>query len=423
LTTPSDCESLFSCWKFTLSYGSSGDFGANMSQKLDSQWIFSYLFDLAIRFVLLNVVRGITVDTFSELRLLKLERLKDTKEVCFICGIDKQVFDRDKLSKGFNVHIKVEHNMWNYLFFIIHIWEQDKDDDDGLEQYVRRSIEAMDINWIPAHKAMALTVLDKETENQTKENFNQNLMELEMNFVSRINQFQTEVSTSIASSLEPLVALSTHPNTATGGGVEKKEYTKIFSFESFLSLAGDEMSLNSEEDDGRARAGTRSQIASRMPSRVMNKSHTMSSIDFQLATHRGPSVIIEINEISGLTFPPRILETISCIIRTKYGSTLLDLSATHLLPQEKELTPLLVFDPCEVVISQGYIPELHQDELVTIQVTRGNPPRYIGKVEFLYSEICREKEQRLHKSFYGEVQEATSRGTLVLTTKLVSVEF
>jgi hypothetical protein len=416
LTTPADCHSLFSCWKFTLSYGSSGDFGANMLQKLDNQWIFYYLFDLAIRFVLLNVVRGITVDTFSELRLLKLERLKDTKEVCFICGIDKQVFDRDKLSKGFSTHISTEHNMWNYLFFMIHIWEQDKDDDDGLEQYVRRSIETVDINWIPAHKAMTLTVVaEGESENKTKENFNQSLIQLEGNFVSRMNQFQSDVSTAIVTSLDPIVAISTQPNTATATSREKKEYTRILSFNSLLSLGEEEMSLGGE-------GGMRSQLASRMPSRMLtSKSHTMSSINFQLGTLRGPTVVIEVNEITGLTFSPRILETLSCVIRTKYGSTPLALSATHLLPQESTTTATtVVFDPCEVVVSQGYIAELHHDELLTIQVTRGNPPRFVGKVEFLFSELCREKEQRLHKSFYGEVHEATSRGTVVINTNLVS---
>jgi inositol 1,4,5-triphosphate receptor type 3 len=71
----------------------------------------------------------------------KLERNRDTLEVCFICGINKQVFDRaSDEPEGFKTHIKVDHNMWNYLYFIFMLWEQDKDDDDGLEQYVRRAI-------------------------------------------------------------------------------------------------------------------------------------------------------------------------------------------------------------------------------------------------------------------------------------------
>ncbi|KAJ1393133.1 hypothetical protein B484DRAFT_408300 [Ochromonadaceae sp. CCMP2298] len=36
------------------------------------------------------------------------------------------------------------------------LWEQDKDDDDGLEQYVRRAIDAKEILWFPLRKAMRL---------------------------------------------------------------------------------------------------------------------------------------------------------------------------------------------------------------------------------------------------------------------------
>ena len=34
---------------------------------------------------------------------------------------------------GFRRHIREDHHMWDYLRFIIYVWEQDQDDDDGLE--------------------------------------------------------------------------------------------------------------------------------------------------------------------------------------------------------------------------------------------------------------------------------------------------
>jgi hypothetical protein len=42
---------------------------------------------------------------------------------------------------------QVDHNIWNYMYFIFLLWEQDKDDDDGLEQYVRRAINKSEIVW------------------------------------------------------------------------------------------------------------------------------------------------------------------------------------------------------------------------------------------------------------------------------------
>ena len=46
--------------------------------------------------------------------------------------------------------------MWAFVSFIVYLWEQDKDDDDGLEQFVRRSVDANDIGWFPLNKAMCL---------------------------------------------------------------------------------------------------------------------------------------------------------------------------------------------------------------------------------------------------------------------------
>jgi hypothetical protein len=44
--------------------------------------------------ILLNVIFGIIIDTFSALREEKDEREYVTENFCFACGIEKVVFDR-----------------------------------------------------------------------------------------------------------------------------------------------------------------------------------------------------------------------------------------------------------------------------------------------------------------------------------------
>lgn len=99
---------------------------------------------------------GITIDTFVELRKDLEERLDDTNERCFICGIEKNTFNRTLDRDAFDVHTKVDQNLWSYVYFIIYIWEQDKDDDDGLESFVRRCIDKNDLFWFPMRKAIRL---------------------------------------------------------------------------------------------------------------------------------------------------------------------------------------------------------------------------------------------------------------------------
>lgn len=52
--------------------------------------------------------------------------------------------------------------MWNYLYFIFYIWGQDKDDDDGLELYVRKLVDDIDVSWFPSGRAITLDSQPKQ---------------------------------------------------------------------------------------------------------------------------------------------------------------------------------------------------------------------------------------------------------------------
>ena len=154
-----DCYSLWNCLKFITDYGarSGGGIGDMFRHSVGKRWLMDLIYFLAVIILVFNLVAGVVITTFGRLRLEKNQRTRDTLEVCFICGIDKQIFDRDANDpNGFKIHIRDDHNMWNYLAFMFFIWEQDKDDDDGMEYYVRHRLDANDIDWIPMSKAMRL---------------------------------------------------------------------------------------------------------------------------------------------------------------------------------------------------------------------------------------------------------------------------
>jgi hypothetical protein len=165
-----------------------------MNLSIGNQWIADTIYYLFVILMLLNIVFGIIIDTFSSLRASKLERLTDTTEVCFICGIDKQVFDRASPEPdGFSTHITIDHNMWNYLYYIFMLWEQDRDDDDGLEQYVRRAIDKDEIIWFPLHKAKRLDQAATEEE-ETVSLLNQHIEEYTLNIVKKVTNYQSEIN-------------------------------------------------------------------------------------------------------------------------------------------------------------------------------------------------------------------------------------
>jgi hypothetical protein len=197
--TKKDCSTLWKCFQFSVGYGLRYPNGVSeqMKHTLGTRYPVDVLFFLVVLIVLLNVVFGIIIDTFGNLRNKKIQRLIDTTEKCFLCGIDKQIFDRASLEpNGFKTHITKDHNMWNYLYFIVYVWEQDKDDDDGLEQYVRRSLETNDISWFPMNKALRLTVMNK-AEDELRNQLGHDMRGLEDHMMDKIGSFQSYLNESI----------------------------------------------------------------------------------------------------------------------------------------------------------------------------------------------------------------------------------
>ena len=107
-------------------------------------------------FVLIESLKGIVIDSFSTLREEKNAKTEDREGVCFICGLNRVLFERQIDREAFDLHTENFHHMWNYFYFIIYLWEQEKDDDDGLEHDIRQFIENDDISWFPMNKAMQL---------------------------------------------------------------------------------------------------------------------------------------------------------------------------------------------------------------------------------------------------------------------------
>ena len=65
------------------------------------------------------MVFGIIVDTFGELRDEKFQIEDDQASNCFICSLPSSEFE--KAGTGFKNHTDNQHNMWAYLFFMMHI--------------------------------------------------------------------------------------------------------------------------------------------------------------------------------------------------------------------------------------------------------------------------------------------------------------
>ena len=114
-------------------------------------------FHILVKVVMLNVLFGQIIDRFAFLRDEKAFSDSDRLGKCFICHNEKLLFDKfcDKQG-GFAGHIVNDHNMWQYVYYVLHLLKSDPSEHNGLESYVYRMIDLKDNNWIPRPNALAL---------------------------------------------------------------------------------------------------------------------------------------------------------------------------------------------------------------------------------------------------------------------------
>ena len=127
------------------------------------------------------------------------EKKDDIENYCFICGINRHILDKKtEERRGFAYHINFEHNLWNYIFYIMYLKHKEKTEYSGFESYVADKLEFNDITWFPLNKALSLgeKSLDFEEEFQEEEENEENTQEQELidnELVTKLELMEKEI--------------------------------------------------------------------------------------------------------------------------------------------------------------------------------------------------------------------------------------
>jgi len=119
------CATLFMCILTTLNHGlrNGGGVGDVLRRVAQSERLFStrVVYDLAFFFlmivIVLNLILGIIIDTFADLRKEKEEHDALLRNTCFICGLERGAFD--VRGESFEKHCSSDHHLWSYVNFIV----------------------------------------------------------------------------------------------------------------------------------------------------------------------------------------------------------------------------------------------------------------------------------------------------------------
>ena len=183
------CDTLIMCIITTLNNGlrNGGGIGDVLRKPSSSEplFVFRLIYDLLFFFIViiitLNLIFGVIIDTFSDLRQEKQEKDFLLKNTCFICGLERSKFDNKIVS--FDQHIKIEHNMWHYLYFLILLKVKNKTELTGPESYVYNCIQKKNLDWFPKMKAMSLNGNDEDENDINNIKTNLELTKKKVNFL------------------------------------------------------------------------------------------------------------------------------------------------------------------------------------------------------------------------------------------------
>uniref|UniRef100_A0A3P9QC67 Inositol 1,4,5-trisphosphate receptor n=1 Tax=Poecilia reticulata TaxID=8081 RepID=A0A3P9QC67_POERE len=192
------CDSLLMCIVTVLSHGlrSGGGVGDVLRKPSKEEPLFAarVIYDLLFFFmviiIVLNLIFGVIIDTFADLRSEKQKKEEILKTTCFICGLERDKFDNKTVT--FEEHIKVEHNMWHYLFFIVLVKVKDSTEFTGPESYVAEMIREHNLDWFPRMRAMSLVSSDADGEQNEIRNLQEKL-ESTMKLVTNLSGQLTEL--------------------------------------------------------------------------------------------------------------------------------------------------------------------------------------------------------------------------------------
>ncbi|XP_053402419.1 inositol 1,4,5-trisphosphate receptor type 1-like isoform X7 [Mercenaria mercenaria] len=160
------CSTLWQCTVTVIRYGLIGDMFEQVKQGESERtfatfWpivLYHVSFFIFITTIGLNIIFGIIVDTFSELRDLKWRAESDMKDTCFVCS--RNSYDFEHHGKGFDFHVRNEHNMWSYVFFFIHLNDMKTSDYTAIELYVSKLLDQENYDFFPMNRALCLSSID-----------------------------------------------------------------------------------------------------------------------------------------------------------------------------------------------------------------------------------------------------------------------
>lgn len=112
------------------------------------------LFYITVILLIMNMINGIIISTFSQIRENNEFKKEDEDNICFICNRKRGLFEKKKIH--FDQHINKDHDTLNYVKYFITLMLLDESTLNSDQSYILECMMKKEISFFPVEKTLAL---------------------------------------------------------------------------------------------------------------------------------------------------------------------------------------------------------------------------------------------------------------------------
>ena len=139
--------------------------------KYNVRIIYDLSYFLICIIIMIDLVFGIILGTFSDMREKERKHYNDKINNCFICHITRESVEKKK--EDFQLHRDNKHYLWNYVDYMIFLKFSEVHDLNAVNSFARNNLDIKNICFLPSYEDN----YEEEKENKEEERKNEEIDE------------------------------------------------------------------------------------------------------------------------------------------------------------------------------------------------------------------------------------------------------
>ena len=112
--------------------------------------IYDISYFLICIIIMIDLVFGIILGTFSDMREKERKHYNDKINNCFICHITRETVEKRK--EDFNFHRDKKHYLWNYVDYMIFLKFSEVHELNAVNSFARHNLDIKNISFLPSYE-------------------------------------------------------------------------------------------------------------------------------------------------------------------------------------------------------------------------------------------------------------------------------